>query len=93
MILNQTIKKLIKDCFWDYSFTVPEIKMLANNSDIKQKQFLFEKILLNSTEIFRAFEIFEKKDLKTLIKNYKIPTFKAPNERSCNQGPSKFVIA
>lgn len=75
MNLNKTIKKLIKDCFWDYSFNENDIKKLAKSSDIKEKQFLFEKVLLNSTDLFRTLQIFKKNDLIELIKNYKIPSF------------------
>lgn len=36
---------------------------------------LFEKILLNSTALFKDMKIFNKKELAILIENYKLPKF------------------
>lgn len=66
--------KIIKDCFWDFHFTKDEIKKLSIGS-IKEKSFLFQKILLNSTVLFNSLKIFAKDDIKHLIENYKIPDF------------------
>ena len=39
-------KKLNKDCFWEYTFSEEDIDSLAHSDNFKEKQFLFEKILL-----------------------------------------------
>ena len=67
-------ERIIKDCFWDYSFSVDAIKKLASG-DVREKSFLFQKILLNSTVLFSTLKIFQDDDLKYLIENYKVPTF------------------
>ena len=69
------IDRIKKDCFWEYNFSNEEIVNIAKRGDKRQKQFLFEKILLNSTSLFNDLKIFSKKDLKELIENYKIPSF------------------
>jgi len=67
-------ERIIKDCFWEYNFSVDDIKELALGNKGEQS-FLFQKILLNSTVLFNALKIFKNDDLKYLIENYKVPTF------------------
>jgi hypothetical protein len=66
--------KILKDCFWEYNFSIDDIKNLAIK-DEREKSFLFQKILLNSTALFNALKIFDNNTLKILIENYKVPTF------------------
>jgi len=66
--------KILKDCFWEYDFSIDDIKKLAIG-DEREKSFLFEKILLNSTVLFNALKIFDNDTLKILIENYKVPKF------------------
>ena len=56
--------KIVKDCFWAYHFSTEEIE-----------QFLFEKFLLNSTELFNAMKCFDKDDLKSMLEHYVVPPF------------------
>ena len=67
-------QRIIKDCFWDYNFSVDAIINLASGTE-KEKSFLFQKILLNSTALFHSLKIFKNDDLKYLIENYNVPTF------------------
>ncbi|MCL0107443.1 hypothetical protein M1N70_00350 [Peptococcaceae bacterium] len=69
------LKRIKRDCFWDYNFTEEEIEKLAKSNNFREKQFLFEKILLNSTRLFEDLKIFDRKDLKRLIESYKVPPF------------------
>jgi len=55
--------------------TIDDIKKIVDSDDIKKINMLFEKILLNSTALFHDLEIFDKKRLKMLLENYKIPQF------------------
>jgi len=68
-------ERLIKDCFWEYNFTEKDIKKLFNSSNFKEKQFLYEKILLNSSELLNDLSLFDRNELKMLSENYTIPTF------------------
>ena len=67
--------RLKKDCFWDSKFSIKDIKEIAKNGSFKEKLFLFEKILLNSTNLFGDLNIFKRKDIERLLKIYKIPNF------------------
>ena len=69
------MNRLIKDCFWEYSFTPDDILDMAKGSDWRKKSFLFEKILLNSTKMLQDLKIFDHSDLERLINDYKIPRF------------------
>ncbi len=67
--------EMIKSIFWEYNFTKEDILEIANGEDKKKKNFLFEKILLNSKNLLNDLEIFSKKDLRYLLENYKILRF------------------
>lgn len=68
-------ERIKKDCFWDYSFSDEEISALAISDNTKEKSFLFQKILLNSTSLFNDLKIFKRDVLLELLTNYKVPTF------------------
>ncbi|MCK5914698.1 MAG: hypothetical protein KAG92_01050 [Deltaproteobacteria bacterium] len=66
---------LIDDCFWDYNFTDKDIDRIATSDDLKQKRFLFEKILANSTWLLKDLKIFPKDQLEQLLSDYVAPNF------------------
>lgn len=68
-------QRIQKDCFWDLSISSDDIKNIIKNNDSKMIHILFEKILLNSTVLFQDLKIFDKKQLETLLENYKVPRF------------------
>ncbi len=68
-------KRIKKECFWDYDFSDEEIRQMATSDDIKERSFLFQKILLNSTSLFNDLKIFKPNVLKELLENYKVPAF------------------
>lgn len=72
---QKVLDNIIKDCFWDLNFTDRDIKDIINSKDIKRKSFLFNKILLNSTNLFMDLKIFSNDDLKILIEKYEVPKF------------------
>jgi len=72
---SKKYSQLLKDCFWEYDFKSSDIVNMSISKDEREKKFLFEKILLNSTEMLKSMEIFDKNSLKKLIEEYKIPTF------------------
>lgn len=70
-------KRIFKDCFWDLAIDEKEIDAMLLNADMTPKAFLFEKILLNSTQMLTDMQMFKKDDLKILIENFKVPKFNA----------------
>jgi len=72
---QKVLDNIIKDCFWDLNFTDRDIKDIINSKDIKKKSFLFNKILLNSTNLFMDLKIFSNDDLKILIEKFEVPEF------------------
>lgn len=68
-------KRIKKDCFWDLDISNEEIDNILNNDDMRKKSMLFEKILLNSTSLFKDMAIFDKDQLAVLLENYKVPKF------------------
>ncbi len=67
--------RLLKECFWEYNFKWNDIVKMANSNDWREKKFLFEKILLNSSKIIKDLKIFNLDDLKRLILEYEVPQF------------------
>jgi len=67
--------RILKECFWDYDYSPDELRELAASADEKERAFLFEKILLNSSHLFGDLKIFEDRLLRTLIQEYRVPSF------------------
>ncbi len=75
---NHKIKRyeaIATEYFWEYHFSAKEIENLFKSDDKQKRQFLFEKILLNSPELFQGMELFDKTMLQTLLDDYKVPYF------------------
>jgi hypothetical protein len=67
--------RILKECFWEYDLNHDDLLKLAASENIRENNFLFEKILLNSSRMFADLKIFESEKLKKLIENYKVPSF------------------
>ncbi|RLA83602.1 MAG: hypothetical protein DRG78_03935 [Epsilonproteobacteria bacterium] len=67
--------RINKECFWDYHFKNEEILKIAEGDNIREKKFLFAKILLNSTEMFQDLEIFCHDDLEQFINEFQVSSF------------------
>lgn len=67
--------RIKKDCFWDLDVSELDIKNIVKSDDERKKKMLFEKILLNSTALFKDLKIFDLNALETYLENYKIPRF------------------
>jgi len=74
-VSDNTLKNILDDCFWEFDFTEKDVDNLVRNRNKKEQVFLFDKILVNSKQLLRSMEIFDKKDLEELIESYKIPKF------------------
>lgn len=70
-------ERIIKDCFWDQKIDTKDIDAILLHSNMLKKAFLFEKILLNSTQMLADMQIFAKDDLSVLIEKFKVPKFNA----------------
>ena len=69
------LKRVIKECFWDMNFTQKDIENILVSDDFSQKNFLFRKILLNSSRVLSDLNLFEKQELKTMLENFRVPKF------------------
>ncbi len=72
---QRVLQDIIRYCFWDLNFTDKDITEIVDSNNFKRKSFLFDKILLNSTNLFIALKIFTKNDLKMLIEKFVVPEF------------------
>ncbi|MCP5510820.1 MAG: hypothetical protein H7A24_03020 [Leptospiraceae bacterium] len=70
-------KRIKKECFWDLSFTEKDIEDIINGNEPKQKNFLLEKILINSTKLFYDLKGFDKEELSHFLNHYLVPSFNA----------------
>ncbi|MDD3324358.1 MAG: hypothetical protein PHN38_04500 [Sulfurospirillaceae bacterium] len=69
------LERIVKECFWDLNITTNDIEKIIKSDDERQKAFLFEKILLNSTHLLADLKLFDTNELLYLLENFKIPTF------------------
>ena len=67
--------RIKKDCFWDLNICNDDIDDIVKSENTRKKNMLFEKILLNSTSLFKDLEIFDIKQLTKLIEDYKVLNF------------------
>jgi len=68
-------KRIINDCFWDSNITEEDIEKMLYSGGIRSEKYLFEKILINSTDILTDLRLFKKDELKIIMNEYKVPTF------------------
>ena len=73
---KKTTTNILKECFWEYSFSEEDIVSMSYSSDRREQVFLFTKILENAKELLKSMQIFNKSDLKSLIESYTIPSFR-----------------
>lgn len=70
---SEVYSNLIKDCFWDYNVSEEKIRKIVQSDDFRQKQFLFSKIIYNSTDKARTLSVlFNRETLKRLFSAFKI---------------------
>lgn len=68
-------ERIIKDCFWDLNINAKDIEDILYSDDKRQKAFLFNKILLNSTQMLIDLQIFSIDEIRTFLDEYKVPRF------------------
>jgi len=66
------IKRIIKDCFWEYNISEHDILDILKSKDKRLLLKLFSKIIYNSNNKLYALRLFEKSDLKQLFDDFKI---------------------
>ena len=60
----------LKDCFWDYTISEDELQNITCGTDIKKKQWLFNRIVYNSQDKIGDLLLFPKKDLCMLFDGF-----------------------
>ena len=73
--ITERYARIAKECFWEYRFSAEEIEKLFASNNRREKQFLFEKILLNSSELFGDMALFDTRDLAAMLEVYVVPKF------------------
>lgn len=68
-------ERIIKDCFWDLNISAKDIEDILYSDDKRQKAFLFNKILLNGTQMLIDLQIFSIDEIRTFLDEYKVPRF------------------
>lgn len=72
---EQIAKKIIQECFWDNKLTPDELNKIVGSGDVREKKFLFHRILLNSNKLFADMAMFHKQEIERFIKEFKVPSF------------------
>ena len=71
-LIHQYAEEILKECFWEYEISVDKILSILEGDDVAEKQFLFNKIFTNSTNVLKMLEIFPLKDIKQFLNDFKI---------------------
>ena len=61
------IKSTMRDCLWDYTISEAELQSIITGSDMKKKQWLFNRIVYNSQDKIGDLLLFPEKDLYKLF--------------------------
>ena len=64
------MKSTIRDCLWDYTISETELQSIITGTDMKKKQWLFNRIVYNSQDKIGDLLLFPKKDLCTLFDGF-----------------------
>ena len=67
--------RIIKDCFWDSNLKAEDIDTMLRSGDKRKQKYLFEKVLINSTNMLADLGLFNRDKLLSLMKEYRIPEF------------------
>lgn len=67
-------QRILKECFWDYNFSESDIQNIKNLDD-KTKNFIFQKIFFNSTQLLEDMHIFDLNEIEKYLKNIKVNNF------------------
>ena len=71
----ENLKRVSKECFWDLNIDENGIKNILKSDDFMKRKLLFEKILLNSSQLFKDIKLFPKDELGVFLEEYKVPNF------------------
>ncbi len=69
------LKRIKKECFWDYEFDEEELLQIASKGIDVEKSFLFAKIFEHSSDAINDLDIFDEQTKRTLLKNYNLSSF------------------
>lgn len=69
------LDRIRRECFWETTVAPEDILRMARAGNREEKKYIFEKILLNSSNLLDDISIFDLVDLKELLENYKLPEF------------------
>ena len=67
---KEKYKRILKESFWDYNFSVNELISICESNDYNNKKFIFNKILKNSTDVLNDLTIFSDSDKIKLLKDF-----------------------
>jgi hypothetical protein len=68
-------ERIVRECFWDSIISGDDIREIIARGDLRRKKQLFEKILLGSSRYLHDLQIFDRKDLRIMLEEYKLPEF------------------
>lgn len=74
--MTALIEDIIKQCFWDYNYTVDKVKDIIENGTTERQIYLLKKIIANYKNHYIVIKIFPAERLKELIRELPIDTFK-----------------
>ena len=68
-------ERIIRDCFWDSRISEAELQRIIHEAGRREKKQVFERILLHSTRYLLDLELFDREELREMLKEYTLPEF------------------
>lgn len=68
-------ERIIRECFLDSIITEEELQAVLKSGAPREKEQLFERILLNSSRYLLDLQLFDRDDLAILVEEYRLPEF------------------
>jgi len=73
---KQRLKRMIKECFWDYCISPEKIQCIVTGKDFRLKKKLFRKIIQSSSDCAGDLTLlFFRDDLEQLLNEAHFPEF------------------
>ncbi len=63
----QQIERILRECFWETTISKEDFEAYLKSEDNRLRQYVFRKILLNSTQLLLDLSLFPRKDLAMLL--------------------------
>lgn len=71
-IEDKILKNILKECYWDYSMDISDLKNILKTDDSREMKKLFSKIIYNSKDKLLSLKLFTHDQLSEFFSDFKV---------------------